>query len=202
MVLSFALLGCCQHLAGTLFESIDEVENITTQYFEALKTQFEEQSLFPSIRFTTDGTIIGWRFASVAGQGKGTTRISVWSPNPPGSDNYVMQDSLLMQQCVASEVTLGAGETVRFHNGGPLPGVEGLRFSEGDIIGLLLRAESVAAFAPYLYNTSVVNPFQGQEYQPLSFFQTTRREQSPVSLQSLQSAPLLPLLALDLCKLT
>lgn len=170
-------------------------------HYEALETRFEEQWLFPSIRFNTSGTIIGWRFASVDHTGKGTPRLSVWSPDLPGSDTYVFRDSLLMHQCTTSEVTLGDGETARFHFGGPLPGREGLSFSEGDIIGVLFRAESVAALVPYLYNTSIVNPFRDQiDRELLGYFLTTRGERPVLSLQNLKSAPMLPMLALDLCK--
>lgn len=105
-----------------------------------------------------------------------------------------------MHECITSEVTLGDGETARFHFGGPLPGIEGLSFNEGDIIGILFRAE-VAAFVPYLYNTSIVNPFQDRtDKELLGYFLTTRTERPELSLRNLQSAPMLPILALDLCK--
>ena len=124
----------------------------------------------------------------------------MWRPNSPGSDTYDFQDSLLMHACITSEATLGDGETARFHFGGPLPGVEGLSFNEGDIIGILFRTD-VAAFVPYLYNTSIINPFRDQsDEELLGYFLTIRNERPDLSLRNLQSAPMLPMLALDLCK--
>ena len=196
--------GCCQSLVGTLFKSIEEIENVTTLHHEALHTHFGEQWLFPSVRFSTNGTIIGWRFASANNAGRGTPRLSVWSRDPQDPDLFLLQDSMLMQHCVMSEAVLASGEEARFHIGGPILGSEGLAFKEGDIIGILFRSRNVASFTPYLYNTSIINPFRDTVDNPLGYYISTRSQRTQLSLQNsnLVTAALLPLLALDICKYT
>ena len=128
-------------------------------------------------------------------------RLSVWSPDPQDSDTYILRDSTLMLQCVTSQATLPSEETVRFHSGGPASGSEGMMFSEGDIIGILFRSSSVASFVPYVYNTSIINPFEEQGSDPpLGFSLSSRTERVRLSLRDLEAATFLPMLALDLCK--
>ena len=193
--------GVCQRsVAGTLFNSSEEIENITQQYSEALDTRFTELWLFPSIRFRTNGTIIGWRFASVetVGGGGGRPRLSVWSPDPQESDTYNLRESRVMVNCITSQATLPNGKRVQFHTGGPTSGIV---FGEGDIIGMLYRASDIASFAPYVYNTSIIYSFREQGNPPLGYFQSTRSDsRSSLSLSDLQPATFLPILALDLCK--
>ena len=192
------LTGNCQSFAGTLFNSSKEIENITLEYPEALRLQYAQQWLFPSIRFTTNGTILGWRFASADNKGRGTPRLNVWTPETPESDTYIFRNGMIMRSCITSETVLDSGERVRFHSGGLSEDKEGLEFSEGDIIGILFRSGSVADVVPYLYDTSVVNPFQ--EPQPLSYYLSTKVEKSKHSLGNLDSDTLLPVLVLDVCK--
>ena len=193
--------GICQRsVAGTLFNSSEEIENITQQHSEALDTRFTELWLFPSIRFRANGTITGWSFASVdtIGGGGGRPRLSVWSPDPQESDTYIRRESRVMVNCITSRATLPNGERVQFHVGGPTSGIV---FSEGDIIGMLYRASDVASFAPYLYNTSIINPFRKEGSPSLGYSLSTRSDsRSPLSLTDLQPATFLPILALDLCK--
>lgn len=193
---------CEDSVAGTLLNSSETIKNLTLQYHQALGTRFTDLWLFPSIRFRTNGTIIGWTFASSsnAGGGGGRPRLSVWSPDPQDPDTFNLRDSRVMQQCITSEATLPNGETVQYHVGGPS---SGMMFSEGDIIGILFRSLSVASFAPYLYNTSIVNPFGEQgDNPPLGYSLTSRTERSHLSLQDLQAAAFLPVLALELCEFT
>lgn len=126
----------------------------------------------------------------------------MWTPAAPGSYNYNIHDSALTEQCVTSEVTLDNGERARFYSGGPTTGTMGITFSEGDILGIYFRRFSIASFVPYLYNTSIVNPFQDQESQPLGYYVNARSQKSRVSLQNINVATMLPLLALDLCEFT
>lgn len=195
-------IGVCQpSVAGTLFNSSEELENITLQYYQALTPRFEELWLFPSIRFRTNGIIIGWRFASTEtiGGGGGRPRLSVWSPDIQDSDSYSRRESRVMVNCISSEAGLPSGETAQFHVGGPTSGIV---FNEGDIIGILYRSSSITSFAPYLYNTSAINPFGEQGSSPLlGYSLSTRGERDRLSLRNLQAATFLPVLALDLCKL-
>lgn len=189
-----------------MLNSSEEIKNVTKNYFTALEVQFGKQWLFPSIRFITNGTIIGWRFASVNNAGRGIPRLNVWTPDSPeSSDDYTLSESVSMQQCIVSEARQDDGTTVRFHTGGPTQTSEGLTFREGDILGILFRSANAASFAPYLYNTSVVNLFQNQldhQQPPIGYFLSTRAERTQLSLQNLQADTLLPLLSLDICKFT
>lgn len=196
--------GICQSsLGGTLFNSSEEIENFTLQYHQALDTRFMELWLFPSIRFRTNGTIIGWRFASIetVDGGGARPRLSIWSPDTRDSNTYNLRESRVMVNCIASETTLPSGERVGFHVGGP---PSGMVFSEGDIVGILYRPSDIASFASYLYNTNAVNPFgEWRESQPpVGYYLSSRIDSTtPLSLTDLQPDTFLPILALDVCKL-
>ena len=189
-------------MVGSVFNSSEEIENITLQYNQALNTRFSELWLFPSIRFRTSGNITGWRFASaeIIDGGGGRPRLSIWRPDPQNSDLYTLRDSRVMVNFITSEATLPSGQRVQFHVGGP---TAEMMFNEGDIIGVLYRASNIAAFAPYVYNTSTINPF-GEPGSPpsLGYYLSSRTDdRGTLSLRNnLQSATFLPILAIDVCK--
>jgi hypothetical protein len=191
-------------VVGSLFNSSEEIENITLQYPQALRTRFSELWLFPSIRFRTNGIIIGWRFASaeIINGGGGRPRLSVWRPDPQNPNTYTLQrefQSRVMVNCITSEATLPNDERVQFHVGGP---TSEIMFNEGDIVGVLYRASNIATFAPYLYDTSIIDSFgEPGSSPPLGYYLSSRTDdRSPLSLGSLQPATFLPILAIDVCK--
>lgn len=188
-------------MASSLFRSSEEIENITLQYPQALAIRFTELWLFPSIRFRTNGTIVGWRFASVEtiNGGGGRPRLSVWRPDPQVPDTYILRESRVMINCIVSEATLPSGEIIRFHVGGP---TSDIMFSEGDIIGMLYRSSDISTFSPYLYDTSIVNPFgEPGSPPPLGYLLYTRTDsRTPLSVRGLSARTFLPILALDTCK--
>ena len=101
---------------------------------------------------------------------------------------------------ITSEATLPSGQRVQFHVGGP---TAEMMFNEGDIVGVLYRASNIAMFAPYLYNTSIIDPF-GEPGSPpsLGYYLSSRTDsRGTLSLRNdLQSATFLPILAIDVCK--
>ncbi len=91
---------------------------------------------------------------------------------------------------------------ISFHNSGP--SAPGISFDNGDILGLLIRRESVSNFAPFLYDGTLqtrVSAVTGTEF---SYFFTTAGERPDNSLTvggpTLRSDSLLPLLSLELCE--
>lgn len=188
-------------MVGSVFNSSEEIENITLQYSQALKTRFSELWLFPSIRFRTNGNIIGWQFASaeIVDGGGGRPRLSIWRPDPQNSDSYTLRDARVMVNCITSNATLPNGQRVLFHVGGP---TAEMMFSEGDIVGILYRASDIATSAPYLYNASIIDPFgEPGSPLPLGYYLSSRSDsRGTLSLGSLQSATFLPILAIDVCK--
>jgi hypothetical protein len=104
-----------------------------------------------------------------------------------------------MVNCITSETTLPNGERVQFHVGGP---TSEIMFNEGDIVGMLYRASNIATFAPYLYDTSIIDPLgEPESSPPLGYYLSSRTdERGTLLLSSLQPATLLPILAIDVCK--
>ena len=173
--------------------SYDEIVNLTALYQTegALHAQDSEDRFFPSVRFTHNGSIIGWRFPAAPGGGTGRPTLSILRLMSGSSYKRVSQT--LLDDCIVSSYQLGDGSGIELHQSGPASPIP---FQEGDIFGLHLRRDRVAHFVPYLYNSTLVGERENLSY----YLPRAAIRDGEVILDTISSDTLQPLFALTTCK--
>ncbi|XP_064394623.1 uncharacterized protein LOC135341873 isoform X2 [Halichondria panicea] len=151
-VLSLALIHVCVVSAARSVENLPPYDNIvelTDLYKDSLRVQESEDRFFPSIRFTHNGSIIGWRFPAAPGNGRVEPVLSIL--RLISGTTYNRTQRIPISTCTVRMYQLSNGVNVELHESGPL---EPVPFKEGDILGLHLR-NSNAHFVPYLYDSAL-----------------------------------------------
>ena len=127
-----------------------EIENLTIRLEDVLETLNSQDRIFPSIQFTYNGNIIGWKYAAAPNGGGVSPALSIWRRL---SDSLFTRVQIApLDSCTVSEIVLSNNDTVAIHESGPEVSVP---FEEGDILGLFLPNTN-AVFVPLLYNSTVV----------------------------------------------
>ena len=172
--------------------SYNEIVNLTELYYteSVLHAQESEDRLFPSVRFTHNGSIIGWRFPAAPGGGVGRPTLSILRPQ--SGSLYERVSQTLLDDCIVSIHQFGDGFDVELHQSGP---ESPIAFQEGDIFGLHLR-NKFAHFVPYLYNSTLVGEHENLSY----YLPRTAIRDDIVDLGTTSSDTLQPLFALTTCK--
>lgn len=169
--------------------SYNEIEILTNRFEDVIETRFREDRIFPSITFTHNGSIIGWKFAATPNRGGVAPALSIWRPLTDVS--YTRVQSAHLDICVVSEIILSNNETVAIHESGPeVP----IPFQEGDVLGLFLPNMN-AFFIPLLYNSTVTGGASN-----LSFYLPRQAIRDRESETPQMSDYLQPLFALKTCK--
>ena len=169
-----------------------QIVNLTNLYHNdsALYSHESEDRFFPSVRFTHNGSIIGWQFPAAPGAGVGRPTLSILRPSSGSSYKRVSQTPL--DDCIVSLYQVGDGFDVELHQSGP---ESPIAFQKGDIFGLHLR-NSLAHFVPFLYNSTLVGEHENLSY----YLPRPNIRDDEVDLGTTSSDTLQPLFALATCK--
>ena len=170
----------------------DQIVSLTNLYHNdsALYSHESEDRFFPSVRFTHNGSIIGWRFPAAPGGGTGTPTLSIL--RPLSGSLYKRVSQTLLDDCIVSLYQAGDGIDVELHQSGPESPIP---FQKGDILGLHLR-NKFAHFVPYLYNSTLVGEHENLSY----YLPRSSVRDDVVDLDTTSSDTLQPLFALATCK--
>ena len=180
--------SCVQNLPNT-----SDIQALATNSTNQLVAPEQQLRLFPNIRFTCNGSIVGWRLAAIDHTRNGRPELSVWRPR--GVNQFAKVAGRRIDSCTVSESmrTLGAS-TVMIHENilnPPIP------FEAGDVLGVLFLIDTSASYIPLLYNVT------GNEGL-VSYYRIARGsppgDAFTLTANTVTQDTLFPLISLQICK--
>ena len=191
MIIYFFTPAVCNELrcTSTLPQNVSELRSLVQESpHPSLSLEAQQIRLFPDLTFNCSGSIVGWSaIAPLHTEKGGRPMLSVWTPD---SDNRMFergQNTSLLFPCLREVISEERGLYL-YENTTERP----VEFQRGDILGLLLRAETKTSFT--LYSMARV-----------SFDSYYRKAQSSIPTESLDNFNKdnkIPLLFLHICECT
>ena len=192
---SWNVLLCSVHCSNSCVQNLpnaSDIQALATNSTNQLVAPIQQLRLFPNIRFTCNGSIVGWRLAAIDHTRNGRPELSVWRPR--GVNQFAKVAGRRIDSCTVSESmrTLGASTVMIHENILNSP----IAVEAGDVLGIHFIAGSGASYIPLLYNVTGSGGL-------VSYYRTARG--SPpgdvftLTGNSVAQDTLFPLISLEIC---
>ena len=168
-------------------QSVAELQSLVEGPSPSNRTHlFRQVCLFPNITFSCSGSVVGWSMITPLHNSRGgRPEIHIWRSTQDDPTLFHRKKSSLLCPCL-QEVISEDNKLYLYTNITEQP----LEFEPGDILGMLVRREEIAAFRPYFIAR---DSFVSYSHSALGAGQTER-------LRDMHYDDMMPLLFLHICK--